>query len=296
MALPVRPSHDSTIPPAVVRAGLIENRRLAEGIHWLTLALPAAWGPPLPGQYVSVTPAPALREDRPGDVRLGLLRRPFSVARFEARPGRCRLGLLYAPVGSVTRALQALEPGAELDLLGPLGTTFPLRGPTPRRLVAGGRGIAPMLFYADYLADRGARIELYYGARRGSELIPLPEALQPLTRWATEDGSRGRRGTVLDLLDGDERAGGSVAACGPHGMLAAVARWARRRRLTCWLSIEEVFGCGLGICSGCAVPAADPPGTYLWACRDGAVVAAERLAWEAWLPGGEPGRSSPEGE
>jgi len=69
-------------------------------------------------------------------------------------------------------------------------------------------------------------------------------------------------------------------------MLAAVADWARSREIPCWVSLEEVFGCGIGICAGCAIPAIKSHGgeygRVLWACGVGPVVAAEDVDWERW--------------
>jgi dihydroorotate dehydrogenase electron transfer subunit len=268
--------------PSVARAGVLANRALATGIRWLELALPAAWGPPLPGQYVSIGLDGPVIEREPGRSRLALLRRPFSVAGYDDADGHRRLAILYAPVGRVSRRMAQLGPGAEVGVLGPLGTAFPLDGAGPMHLVAGGRGIAPMLFAAHELGRRARPFTLFYGARRAAEMI-APEGIPDAAlRYATDDGSRGAAATVVELLARETRAGATLLGCGPHGMLDALARLARARGDDCWVSIEETFGCGLGTCGGCAVPAARPAGEYLWACRDGAVVRADALDWAAW--------------
>lgn len=293
----------SLAPPRLARAGVIANHRLAAGLHWIDLALSGDWGPPAPGQYVSLTLGPPLREEEPGACGGGVARRPFSVARFEPAGSHARLGLLYAPIGRVTRALALLTPGEEIELLGPLGTAFPEpRGTAaagareapetipcaaaPFHLVGGGRGIAPLLFTADRLRAAGAEHALYYGTRTAAEALPDEWLRAGTLHRATDDGSLGLEGSVIDLLEHLSPAAGTILACGPHRMLASLAAWALRRELGCFVSIEENFGCGLGTCGGCAVPAADPPGGYVWACRDGAVLSAERLDWARW--GGAP--------
>jgi dihydroorotate dehydrogenase electron transfer subunit len=265
-----------------VRAGVLSNRAIASGVHWLELALPTAWGAPRPGEYVSIALDEPLIEREPGRARPALLRRPFSVAGYDDANGHRRLAILYAPVGRVSRRMTRLAPGAQIDLLGPLGTAFPLDGAGPVQLVAGGRGIAPLLFTARELRRRARPFTLFYGARGAAQMI-APEGIPgDALRLATDDGSRGAAATVVELLAREPDAGATLFGCGPHAMLAALASLARARGADCWVSIEENFGCGLGTCGGCAVPAAHPPGEYLWACRDGAVVRADALDWAAW--------------
>jgi dihydroorotate dehydrogenase electron transfer subunit len=86
----------------------------------------------------------------------------------------------------------------------------------------------------------------------------------------------------MDLIEAASPPPATVMACGPRPMLAAVARWAAERAIACLVSLETVFGCGTGLCGGCAVPAAGEPRHYLWACREGPVLEAQRLDWEAW--------------
>ncbi len=273
--------------PANAPAGILSNQRIARGVHWLELAVPDAWGPPVPGQFVTLTPEPAWDDRVAGDAGLALLARPFSVAAFEAEGLRRRLGILYAPIGKVTRRLSELLPGGTLGLLGPLGTGFPLEGERPVWLVAGGRGIAPLLFLSQELKRRGRACSWFYGARSANELVPLPGIPEGEVRYATEDGSCGWHGTVCDLLATCETGAlPSVMACGPRGMLAALARWAAERAIDCWVSVEETFGCGTGLCGGCALPATGDDPRYLWACRDGPVLRAAQIAWRAWRTNG----------
>jgi dihydroorotate dehydrogenase electron transfer subunit len=189
-------------------------------------------------------------------------------------------------------------------VLGPLG-----RGPcqpgTPL-LVAGGRGVAPLLFAAAELARQGRRCEFLFGARDARHLVALTEARARLGRMggrlhlATDDGSRGLKGTVVDLL---ERVAKAVAAprvihaCGPHAMLNAVARWGLRHQVPTFLAMESVMACGTGVCRGCPLPRSAATRTRLarhrdqipslygspefaMCCTDGPVFAAEDLDWD----------------
>ncbi len=266
--------------PQRFRAGILENRAVSLDLWEMTLAVPAAWGPPLPGQFVSLAISPG----HTGGPEGSLLRRPFSVAGYAKAGDRARLSLLYAPVGRVTHRMVLLEPGTSLDTLGPLGCPFPLEFEEPAALVAGGRGVAPILFLADELTRTGRRCEIFYGAKTAYQLLP-PERFHPApVSLATDDGTRGRKGPVGELLheESARERPGAVFACGPEPMLAALARWALARGIDCHVSVEAVFGCGLGLCGGCAIPAAGERRGFVWACREGPVMDAREVDWDAW--------------
>jgi dihydroorotate dehydrogenase electron transfer subunit len=98
-------------------------------------------------------------------------------------------------------------------------------------------------------------------------------------RIATEDGSRGHRGRVTEVLaaalaDGDDAA---VYACGPTPMMQRAAEIAASHGRSCQVSLENHMACGFGVCLGCAVPRAD--GTIALVCRDGPVFEAAQVAW-----------------
>ena len=283
---------------ATVRA----QRDYGDEHRWMDLEVPADFVAPEPGQFVQILLA------SPSAV---LLPRPMSVAAVTGR-GRTRtLGFLYAPVGAGTRILAGLEPGASVEVLGPLGHGFPLEREGLPILIAGGRGVAPLLFAAERLAARGRKAEFLFGARSERQLVGLADARGRLTRsggrlhLCTDDGSRGARGNVVELLDrlaprlggerNGERAARVIHACGPHAMLAAVARWGMRHRVPAFLAMESVMACGTGVCRGCPLPrsapsraAFDPDRTpslhgnreFAMCCTEGPVFEAHDLDWD----------------
>ena len=283
-----------------VAARVRTQRAYGAGFRWLELEVPAAFTAPRAGQFVQ------LLLDFPSPV---LLPRPMSVASVTRRGTRHVIGFLYSPVGAGTRALAQLAPGAIVHATGPLGRGYPLDEPGTPVLIAGGRGVAPLLMAADVLARARRRCEFVFGARTGALLVGLAEARARLTRrgsrlhLATDDGSRGFQGDVVQLLDqlAPGLAGPLVIhACGPHGMLAAVARWAMAHGTRAHLAMESVMACGTGICRGCPLPrsaeararvltqssdaakAAALKGNPEWAmcCTDGPVFEARELDWE----------------
>jgi dihydroorotate dehydrogenase electron transfer subunit len=273
-----------------VTARVASQREHGFGHYWLDLEVPDEFGTPAPGQFVQIL--------------LGagpcLLPRPMSVA--GVREGKRRtLGFLYAPVGVGTLALAALGPGDEIEALGPLGRGFPLERPGTPVLVAGGRGVAPLLFAASRLGALGRKAEFVFGARDRKHLVAAEAAAATMKRLGgrlhlcTDDGSRGVRGTVLDVLARIAPKGPIVIhACGPHAMLKAVARWAMERGAEAWLAMESVMACGTGVCRGCPMPRSDhgrrafSPGApsllgnreFAMCCTEGPVFESRELDWE----------------
>ena len=280
-----------------VRARVASQREYGAGFRWLELELPSGFAAPVAGQFVQ------LLLDFPSPV---LLPRPMSVASVRRAGTKLRVGFLYAAVGAGTRALAELPAGASVSVTGPLGRGYPLHEPGTPVLVAGGRGVAPLLMAAGELAREKRRCEFVFGARTSELLIGLAEARARLAKGgsrlhlATDDGSRGFRGDVVGLLaklaPKLERPL-VIHACGPHGMLAAVARWAMKNDARAHLAMESVMACGTGVCRGCPLPrsseardrvraegaaAAALKGNPDWAmcCTDGPVFEARELDWD----------------
>jgi dihydroorotate dehydrogenase electron transfer subunit len=203
------------------------------------------------------------REDRLSPA----IPRPFSLYRQDGG----ELEFLIKVMGPGTSALAACTPGTKLRVVGPLGNGWPALdgdGP-PWVMLAGGIGSAPFhLGIQQALSGmdgrRPARREqlvMLYGAARKGLLYDLAafERLGVRVEACTDDGSHGFRGNVLQLLESLWKRGElprdvRLLACGPERMLEAVETLARERQLACWLSLESVMGCGVGICNGCPVP------------------------------------------
>jgi dihydroorotate dehydrogenase electron transfer subunit len=150
--------------------------------------------------------------------------------------------------------------GLKLDLIGPLGVGF---SPRPRRasiLVAGGRGVAPLLFLARKLRDKKRPFVFLFGARSSRELYGVREIRGGRVHLATDDGSVGYHGSVLALLNREWTENGhtpltaEVFTCGPHGLLHEVAEFAAERGIRCEASLEGPMACAVGACRGCPVP------------------------------------------
>jgi dihydroorotate dehydrogenase electron transfer subunit len=237
-----------------------------------------------------------------------LLRRPLSIAGRRDAGGGVELDFLYRAIGLGTHWLATVREGTALSVMGPLGNAFPL-SPTKAQAVAvgGGVGIPPMLYLCEALVAAGKTTAAFCGARtRG--LLPLtldmdcfacPDAQpRPCVREfaqrgansvvATDDGSAGFHGMVsaalekrLDVKNFDPR-NLVVYACGPEGMMRAVADVCARRAIECYVAMERHMACGVGTCQSCAckVRATNDRGwEFKLCCSDGPVFDARTIVW-----------------
>jgi dihydroorotate dehydrogenase electron transfer subunit len=214
-----------------------------------------------------------------------------------ARDGTAEV--LATTVGRGTALLERAGVGAEISVLGPLGTSFP--NPSPEfvdLLVAGGVGLPPMYMQASWAAAAGvaSHSEVLYGGRGTPDLVLLSEmrAMGVGLHLTTEDGSTGGKGLVTAALEARlaHHRGSRVRimGCGPNAMLWAVGRIARALDIPCFISLEEQMACGIGVCLGCAIPARSRPFRYV--CSNGPVfdasdvldVGKDDAAPEACLP------------
>jgi dihydroorotate dehydrogenase electron transfer subunit len=248
------------------QAKISENRGLGGGYYVLRLAGCASLGQAKPGQFVMI---------RGAWGRDPLLPRAFSL--LAVGPGGTA-DILAKTVGRGTALLERALPGAELDILGPLGSSFPEpQSDTTDLLVAGGVGLPPLYMQAALAADRRqvARSEMLYGGRGGEDLVLLQEmqAMGLGLFLTTENGAVGTKGLVTRALEArlEHHRGAPVRVmgCGPNAMLWAVARLARDKGVPCFISLEEQMACGIGVCLGCAIPARSRP--YRYVCSNGPV-------------------------
>jgi dihydroorotate dehydrogenase electron transfer subunit len=232
-----------------------ENSELTPQAHLIWLESPHVASQAQPGQFAMVY----CGEDC-------ILRRPFSIHQVEGK----RLALLFNVVGRGTHWLSQRQPGESLDLLGPLGNGFSIH-PNSKNLllVAGGIGIAPLVFLAQKVPKPGRSITLLLGAQTKSQLYPK-NLLSPKVKLitATEDGTGGKKGMVTDLLPEYINGADQVFACGPPSMYQTIARMPELRKKPVQISLEVRMGCGLGVCYGCT---AKTKSGLKQVCKDGPI-------------------------
>jgi dihydroorotate dehydrogenase electron transfer subunit len=256
------------------------QRALSSEYRHLGLAAPGFARTFRPGQFVM------LRSPRTLDPLIG---RAFSIYRI-AEGADPTLEILYKTMGKGTACLAQMEVGEPVDVLGPLGNGFevpPEEGTTV--LVAGGIGVPPIAALAERLAARGPRRpHVFLGGKTSADILCAKEfdAAGAILHITTEDGSAGTAGMITELLEPFLRAGPpgpiGVYACGPPGMLLAVAWLTESLDLRCQVSVEASMACGFGACMGCAIESRSqgPAATYKLVCQDGPVFDSRELVWK----------------
>ncbi len=203
-----------------------------------------------------------------------LLPRPISICEIDKKDKAIRL--VYRVAGKGTEEFSALHTGSQVRVVGPLGNGFPKKE-LSAFLIGGGIGIPPMLQLAKEL-DCEKKIVL--GFR--DELFLMDEfKKQGEVYVATEDGSAGTRGNVLDAIAENGLTADIIYACGPIPMLRALKEYAKERGMECYISMEERMACGIGACLACVCQSTEKDAhsnvNNKRVCKEGPVFAAEEV-------------------
>jgi dihydroorotate dehydrogenase electron transfer subunit len=275
------------------RAVVIEHELMACNTWRMRLQCPDVARQILPGQFFMI------RLPGRSDPLLG---RPFALYDVYCDASGIPVGLDfgYVVVGKMTSVLQALRPGEDVELWGPLGNGFPLPPSGHLAIVAGGIGQTPFLAVIREALKRRAyglpartvtqspdRITLCYGVRSKDYLAGVEEFRQEQVdvRIATDDGSVGHHGFVTDLLRdllSEPVPPAVVYCCGPEPMMRAVSRLTTAAHVPCLLSLETPMACGFGACFSCVTRVLQDDGTwdYRRVCVEGPVFPAEQIVFD----------------
>ena len=197
-----------------------------------------------PGQFVGVFPKD----------KSTLLPRPISIC--EVKEDGSALRIVYRIAGQGTKEFSGLAEGDEIRILGVLGNGFSVEQGAGKKLflMGGGIGIPPMLELAKQLSKQpGTTVQCIMGYR--DEMTFLKEDLERYGKVyvATEDGSVGTKGNVMDAIRENDLKADVIFACGPMPMLRAIKKYAEEKDLPAYISLEEHMACGVGACLGCVV-------------------------------------------
>ncbi len=224
-------------------AVILSQEELADGIYSMWLRADAA-ADARPGQFIDL-----FTND---DTRL--LPRPLSICETDTeveRPQRLRVVYRVTGKHTGTAEFSKLRAGDSIEIMGPLGNGFPSEAARHKKalLIGGGIGIPPLLSLAKELSGHKTKIVLGY---RNSDLFLTDDFADCGDVYiATEDGSEGTKGTVLDAILKNEIKADVVYACGPGAMLKAIKAYYEEQNIPCYLSVEERMACGIGACLSC---------------------------------------------
>lgn len=216
------------------RAIIVSQQCIGTDIYDMVLSFPKGAKEARPGQFIAMYCEDGTK----------LLPRPISICGIDAEAGTLRV--VYRIAGEGTRLFSQMKAGDSLEVMGPLGNGFTMKD-KKAIIVGGGIGIPPMLELAKQL-DCEKTVVLGYR----DELF-LKEEFEACAdvAVATEDGSAGMKGTVIDAIEAAQVSGEIIYACGPMPMLKALAEYADAHGMEAQISLEERMACGIGACLGC---------------------------------------------
>jgi dihydroorotate dehydrogenase electron transfer subunit len=226
-------------------AQVVSQKELAPGIFDLTIQTAEIAKHAVAGQFISVYCADKTK----------LLPRPISLCGIDREAGTLRLVYRVTGEKTGTEEFSKLSAGDTVRVLGPLGTGFTVQPGKKAFLIGGGIGVPPMLQLAKEMGQTEFTIVMGY---RNADTFLLDEfEKQGNVLVATEDGSVGTRGNVLDAIRENGAKANVIYACGPLPMLRALKTYAAEQGMDCFISMEERMACGIGACLACVCKTKD---------------------------------------
>lgn len=232
---------------------ILSNERIAEDTYKMMIEskLPADMKP---GQFVNIK------------VEEHFLRRPISISSID----NDSYTIIYKVVGEGTEILSRMKKGMELNVFGPLGSSYPIHEELAAvLLLGGGVGVPPLYEVAKQYRRLNKRVVVALGFNSANACFYEEEfkALGCEVLMATMDGSVGVRGTVLDAVDNAGIDIDFVYSCGPMPMLKAI----ENRYTKGYTSFEARMACGIGACMGCVCKDKKDETIYYRICKEGPV-------------------------
>lgn len=224
-------------------ATVISQQEIAPDIYDMWLATDLA-SQARPGQFIGVYPAD----------KSTLLPRPISIC--EVAGDKKTLRIVYRIAGQGTTEFAGYHEGDQVEVLGCLGNGFPLEKGEGKKvfLMGGGIGIPPILQLAK---EMNAEKQIVVGYRDNNLFLSEDLAKYGTVYAATEDGSSGTRGNVMNAVEENGLEADMIFACGPMPMLRAIKQYAQAHGIPAYISLEEHMACGVGACLGCVVKTRD---------------------------------------
>lgn len=206
-----------------------------------------------------------------------LLPRPISISQINKEENT--LTLIYAVVGKGTKLLSEMKVGEEIEVVGPLGNGFEIYDDAKNSIVIGGGiGVPPLV---ELVKQLKGNVVVYLGFRSNPLLIDTFKKLGAKVYIATEDGSVGIKGTVMDILKGKNLKVDMIYSCGPKPMLKAIGKWADENKIKAQVSMEERMACGIGACVGCTCKTKKKEEVEnKRVCKDGPVFWSSGVIWD----------------
>lgn len=198
-----------------------------------------------PGQFISIYTTDHSK----------LLPRPISICEIDKVQKALRVVYRVTGENTGTRQFSELKAGDTVPIIGPLGNGFPLERAEGKKvfLIGGGIGIPPMVELSKQL-DCERQVVVGY---RNKDTFLTDDFRDSKVYIATEDGTLGTKGNVLDAIRENALTADVIYACGPTPMLRAIKAYASENHIECYVSLEERMACGIGACLACTCKSKD---------------------------------------
>lgn len=247
-------------------AAVYSQEKIAAGVYSMWLCAKEIANEARPGQFISVYSSDGAN----------LLPRPISLCEIDRDGGKIRI--VYRVVGKGTEEFSRRAAGDILKIMGPLGNGFTLKN-KKALLIGGGIGIPPLLELAKNLDCEFCTVAGY------RDEVFLDKEFEKAGKFyvATEDGSRGTKGTVIDAIRENDIKADIMYACGPMPMLRAVKEYAIENGIEAQISMEERMACGIGACLACVCKSIEKDVhtnvNNKRVCMEGPIFRAEEVDW-----------------
>ncbi|MDO4650106.1 MAG: dihydroorotate dehydrogenase electron transfer subunit [Eubacteriales bacterium] len=222
------------------KCNIVSQESLGDGIFSMWLEAGEIADHAVPGQFVSLY-------SRNGSK---ILPRPISLCEIDKENHRIRLVYRVTGKNTGTEEFSKYHPGVAIEVLGPLGNGFPLEEAEGKTvmLIGGGIGVPPLLETAKQVQAKEVISVMGYRDR-----LFLKEEFEDHGKLfvATEDGSFGTKGNVINAIEEENLSADLIFACGPKPMLRALKAYSEEHGIVCYISMEERMACGIGACLGC---------------------------------------------
>ena len=257
-------------------AVVVDQNALGSGIYDLTLKTKNIAKAAKAGQFVSVY----------SNDKSKLLPRPISLCGIDRDEDTIRLVYRVTGENTGTEEFSKLVMGDKIRILGPLGNGFTVEPGKKAFLIGGGIGVPPMLQLAKDInsgvvqtsgavdtntQEKGQTEEKQINGHgkkicdmniimgyRDENTFLLDEFKEQADSFvATEDGSVGTKGNVIDAIKENGLEADVIYACGPMPMLRALKAYAMEHDMECYVSMEERMACGIGACLACVCKTKD---------------------------------------
>ena len=189
-----------------------------------------------PGQFLSIYVKDGAR----------LLPRPISICEVDEKKEQLRI--VFRIAGKGTEEISTYAVSDSVEIMGPLGNGFMTDNFESAILIGGGIGIPPMLELAKTLTCKKT---IVLGYKDQSNFLAKEFEAYGKVVIATEDGSVGTKGNVIDAINEQHVSGDMILACGPTPMLRSIKAYAIKENIKAQVSLEEKMACGIGACLAC---------------------------------------------